>query len=89
MRNPQQPVIDDHFKPNKIVQFLLREGPFDLNTLANMDFSQDDMEQFAQLIGYSVLGYHELPYVSDESALAAGEGCRTHGCDFHSGVPVV
>lgn len=47
------------------------QGTLDLNKLAMLDFPQEDREQFAQLMGYSVGGYHELSYVSDESALAA------------------
>ena len=66
-----------------------------LNWIAMQDFSQEDQEQFAQLIGYSISGYHELSYVSDESAaqasVRAGEimpgagGCRDAGCEIHGG----
>ena len=61
------------FKQNAIVRFLLNEGPFTLNQLENMEFSNQDREQFAQLIGYSVSGYRELSYVSDESFKLAEE----------------
>lgn len=69
--HPIQPLVkDEHgtvrFKPNAIVRFLLDAGPFDMNTLAKMDFSHEDRAQFAQLIGYSVSGWGELSYVSDE-----------------------
>jgi hypothetical protein len=66
-----------------------------LNWIAMQDFSRADQEQFAQLIGYSISGYHELSYVSDESAARASElakqinpkagGCRDEGCDYHGG----
>lgn len=66
-----------------------------LNWIAMQDFSREDQEQFAQLIGYSISGYHELSYVSDESAAAASDlahvllpgagGCRDAGCPFHGG----
>ena len=108
-KNPMQPVIKNQygtyrFKDNAIVRFLLDhnvEGKkIDLNTLAGMEFSQDDEIQFAQLIGYSVIGFHELSYVSDNAAKAASElvrktfgldpdvevGCRDTGCEIHSGV---
>ena len=70
---PTQPVaLDDkgvaRFKQNAIVRFLLDAGPFDMNRLAVVPFSDEDRMQFAQLIGYSVGGYEELSYVSDESA---------------------
>lgn len=70
--NPMQPVIlhdngDFRFKENKIVTYLLDNGLSDMNKLAVLDFSDDDRMQFAQLIGYSIRGYSELSYVSDES----------------------
>jgi hypothetical protein len=34
-------------------------------------FSNGDREQFAQLIGYSVGGFGDLSYVSDEAYLVA------------------
>ena len=68
-RHPIQPFIRDklkvrRFKENAIVQFLLNEGPWDMNSLAKKDFSAEDREQFAQLIGYSVSGFADLSYVS-------------------------
>lgn len=76
--HPMQPVILDNdgtcrFKKNAIVCALLDAGALDMNKIAAMDFSQEDREQFAQLIGYSVIGASELSYVSDallERALA-------------------
>ena len=72
MKHPIQPLdLDEHetlrFKANAIVRFLLDAGPFDMNQLAQMTFSQEDREQFAQLIGYSLSGFGELSYVSDET----------------------
>lgn len=81
-KHPMQPVyLDDHniarFKPNKIVQFLLDAGPFDMNKIALMEFSKGDREQFAQLIGYSVSGYGDLSYVSSKSVVKADEKVHT------------
>lgn len=100
-----QPVIKDknghaRFKENAIVRFLLDEASAgrkcDLNRLAVRDFVQSDWEQFYQLIGYSLSGYHELSNVSDHSAIEAtkeaqavlpgASGCRDHGCEIHIGV---
>jgi hypothetical protein len=80
-QHPMQPVVlDPHgtprFKQNAIVRFLLDNGPFDLNKLARMEFSQEDQVQFAQLIGYSVGGFGELPYVTDEAYDAADEAAE-------------
>ena len=97
---PMQPVYQDEdavvrFRANAVVCHLLDHGGIDLNQLAQLDFSQEDREQFAQLIGYSICGYHELPYVSDESAVQASAlanevlpdsgGCRDAGCAIHGG----
>jgi len=71
MHNPIQPITKDsqgvlRFKRNAIVAHLLDNGGIDLNDLARLDFSKDDRQQFAQLIGYSLSGYGELSYVDDE-----------------------
>ena len=61
------------FKANEIVRYLLDNGGIDLNQLACLDFTDEDRQQFAQLIGYSLSGYGELSYVSDEAYDAAEE----------------
>lgn len=61
------------FKQNAIVRHLLDNGGIDMNVLACMDFSREDREQFAQLIGYSLSGASELSYFSDEVLVAAEE----------------
>jgi hypothetical protein len=79
MKNPIQPLANDangtlRFKKNAIVDFLLewsQKRGMGLNELAAMDFTQDDREQFWQLIGYSLSGYGELSFVSDDTYKAA------------------
>lgn len=76
MKHPIQPLITDEngtlrFKSNAIVEYLLENGGIDLNEIASKDFSQDDHEQFAQLIGYSLRGFGSLSYVTDETYGAA------------------
>jgi len=79
MKNPIQPLaLDDkgilRFKENAIVNYLrevARKHCVDMNELACMGFSDDDRQQYAQLIGYSLSGYSELPYVDDASYEAA------------------
>ena len=71
-----QPIIIDEagtarFHRNEIVRFLLDAGPYDMNKLTGMPFSREDWEQFAQLIGYSVSGFGELPYASNEAVVKA------------------
>jgi len=79
--HPMQPVIRDEdgvfrFKKNAIVCALLDTGTLDMNKIGWMNFSREDREQFAQLIGYSLDGASELQYVSDE-LLARAEAERT------------
>lgn len=70
MRQPMQPVFLDpkgvvRFRPNQIVRYLLDNGGIDLNRIAALpDLSDEDREQFAQLIGYSVSGFGDLSYAS-------------------------
>lgn len=83
MTQPIQPLIEDEhgvirFKPNAIVQHLLENGGIDLNQIAMLDFSREDREQFAQLIGYSWSGACDLGYVTDE-VLDAAEAMRKSG----------
>ena len=71
-QHPIQPLEKDkegvlRFKKNRIVTFLLDAGPFDLNKIAMKGFPDEDHEQLAQLIGYSLGGFSELSYVSDET----------------------
>lgn len=85
MEHPLQPiVVDEHgsprFKSNAIVQHLLDAGGIDMNMLARMPFEQNDREQFAQLIGYSLGGFSELSYVRDvtyETALKQSKAEKT------------
>lgn len=74
--HPIQPLELDHrgvlrFKANAIVRHLLDNGGIDMNALAREDFTREDREQFAQLIGYSHSGSGDLSYVSDAVWYAA------------------
>lgn len=76
MHHPIQPVEVDsngvkRFKGNAIVIYLLKRGGISLNDLAELDFNNEDWQQFAQLIGYSLSGYGELSYVSSDAYGAA------------------
>lgn len=72
MKHPIQPLqLDDkgvlRFKENKIVRHLIDSGSIDLNALARLDFPREDREQLAQLIGYSLSGFADLSYVTDDT----------------------
>jgi len=76
MKHPMQQQYKDsagviRFTKNAIVEFLLEDGPFDMNQLSRMSFSEEDRAQFAQLIGYSRSGFCDLSYVSDEACAQA------------------
>ena len=82
LRQPMQPIGKDshgrlRFKANAIVDYLLEKGGVDLNHLATVEFPQEDREQFAQLIGYSLSGFSELGYVRDETYNAAEQKAAT------------
>jgi hypothetical protein len=74
--HPIQPIVTDdqgvkRFRGNAIVRRLLDEnGKLNLNDIARWDVSQDDREQFAMLIGYSVSGFSDLSYARDETVAA-------------------
>lgn len=70
MKHSHQPIVTDdtglqRFQVNAIVRFLLDRGPFNLDLLAEQTFDPEDEAHFAQLIGYSVRGWAELPCVTD------------------------
>ena len=80
MKHPIQPLVEDdegvlRFKINRIVRDLLdfaQPRGFGLNEMAARDYSDEDRQQLAQLIGYSLCGYGELSsYVDDEAFYAA------------------
>lgn len=84
--NTDNKYLDSHgirrFRENAIVSWLLefsRERGVGLNELALMDFKDDDWQQFAQLIGYSVGGYGELSFVSDEALDMVEDEIAKHG----------
>lgn len=76
MTQPIQPLIAHgngafSFKPNAIVEYLLEKGGLNLHDIAEQDFSIEDQEQFAQLIGYSLSGFGGLHCVSSDTYAAA------------------
>ncbi len=89
MKQPMQPLVITpdrliRFHANAIVRWMLEQGRegkrFDMNLIAMQDFSVEDQMQFAQLIGYSLSGYADLSYVTDESyeeASVAAEPLRS------------
>lgn len=76
--HPMQPVEIvggvARFKKNAMVDHLYEWAVargMGMNEMAAIGFSTEDWMQFAQLIGYSVSGYGDLSYVTDESYDAA------------------
>ncbi|MCD9477232.1 hypothetical protein GLP21_12610 [Photobacterium carnosum] len=69
---PMQPIyLDDvlRFKENEIVVWWVDNGNINMNKIVAEFFNSNpnDLQQFAQLIGYSVDGYFELGYVSNNT----------------------
>lgn len=81
MQHPIQPLQTDaqgvlRFKENLIVRNLLEFAEtrgMDMNTIAVAEHSNEDRQQFAQLIGYSLSGYAELRSYVDDAAYMAAE----------------
>ncbi len=78
MKHPMQAIVlDKHgvvrFQQNEIIAHLCRTGAIDLNKLSTMDFPNEDRMQLAQLLGYSVSGIRDLPYVDLRVADVAQE----------------
>lgn len=76
LKHPLQPMFKDkngtlRFKPNRIIEYLFETRKLDLNELSKMDFPDEDREQIAQLLGYSLNGFGELSYVTDDTYYAA------------------
>lgn len=78
---PMQPVVIAkdgavRFKENRIVSAVLEHASkagYSLNEIACGDFTDEEHMQFAQLIGYSVSGYGNLSYASEQSVSKADE----------------
>ena len=72
---PFQPIGADadgviRFRPNRLVQYLLDHGPFDLNDLAHLpDITNAEHMQLSQLIGYSVSGAGALSFFDHETVV--------------------
>ena len=83
-QHPMQPIVRDRhgvfrFKENKIVRAFYEAasnaGVLDLNRVACMNFSREDAEHFAQLIGYSVSGFGDLSYTRRKTVKTADDIC--------------
>jgi hypothetical protein len=72
---PMQPIVlvDGivRFKRNAVVDWLLCNGYIDLNKIPTWNLPVEDVEQFWQLLGYSVSGYGELSFIREETIAEA------------------
>jgi len=59
------------FKENAIVRWLVDSARVNLNDIRVHRFPIEDVEQFWQLLGYSVSGYGELSFTRDETVAEA------------------
>ncbi len=70
---PKQSICRDdrgvlRYRKNAIVEYLFQAWKADMNTLAILSFSREDRAQFAQLLGYSLDGFEDLPYAHAEKS---------------------
>jgi hypothetical protein len=78
------------FKANALVRRLLDHGTAtgcDMNALALIDAPDEDHQQFAQLIGYSVSGYGDLSYVTPEACERADRAAEHVSLTLQAGPP--
>ena len=84
-KHPMQPIYADghgvqRFKPNAIVDYMATK--IGLNELHIMPFTNEDHDQLAQLIGYSVSGYGDLSYVNPLNVAAADHLAANGGTEL-------
>lgn len=81
-KQPMQPIVWDdrgniRFQGNKIVQWLVDQKKIDLNAIFVAGIEQQwpipDLEQFWQMLGYSVSGFGDLSFVRRETVNKADE----------------
>jgi hypothetical protein len=71
-----QPIVRDahgvaRFQSNALIQYLADKGAINLNQLVALPFPQADVDQFWQLLGYSLSAYAGLSFISKEAREAA------------------
>lgn len=71
LKHPTQPIYRDRegvnrFHGNAIVRTLLKTSRLDLNDIAELPFKDADRIQLMQLLGYSLAGFGELGFVTNE-----------------------
>lgn len=71
-----RPIIKDsrgvvRFKANAIVNWIVSSGRLNLNDIFLDGYSIEDIEEFWQLMGYSVSGYGELSFIREKTAAVA------------------
>jgi len=76
VKQPMQPLVFDaegvvRFQANAVVEWLFETKRINLNDIMVYQFDVDDLEQFWQLLGYSVSAYADLSFVSDETYFKA------------------
>jgi len=80
------------FQQNAVVRWLVDEAKkkgLTLNDFPVGELPQTDVEQFWQMMGYSVGGYCELSFVSDESCEAAIAETKRLGFPWQQGSEAV
>ena len=70
-----RPLVDVNgvirFKRNAVVRWLFEQGHFNLNRIPVDELPLEDVEEFWQMLGYSVSGYGELSFIRPETVAEA------------------
>jgi len=70
---PMQPIKDGHFVKNRIVEALFKDCFADMVTIENSGFTHEELIQFYQLMGKSLVEFSGLPCVTDTECGIAGK----------------
>jgi len=80
-KHPMQPIFLDEqgvarFKENPIIRFLLNEAHANISHVVNSGFSQEDIDQFTQLLGCSVCAFGDYGFASKKAVKKADKKAR-------------
>ena len=72
-----RPLVDVNgvirFKQNAVIRWLFEQGHLNLNRIPVDELPLEDVEEFWQMLGYSVSGYGELSFIRPETVAEADE----------------
>ena len=75
-----RPLVDVNgvirFKQNAVIGWLFKQGHLNLNRIPVDELPLEDVEEFWQMLGYSVSGYSELSFIRPETVAEVDEAAE-------------